>query len=149
MTLNLGRVSATVFPWPTQPTVPDTLSRNQSNSFLLRKLPSTYTTYNNSHYVFPHCDQWQCCVSPAFYSFFLNQMTNGCIRYLPVMISRIILSLRKAADPMEKGWSLWEPSTNGISFQSMTSSRTMRDTHQVDDIQLSTYSELKVPHTPA
>ena len=34
------------------------------------------------------------------------------IRYLPVMISRIILSLRKAADEQQNGFSL--PTTSGI-----------------------------------
>ena len=40
-------------------------------------------------------------------------------RYLPVMISRIILSLRKAADSRQKGWSLAQPNTNSANPRSM------------------------------
>ena len=46
------------------------------------------------------------------------------VRYIPVMISRIMLSLRKAADSQhQKGWSLGGPSD----FQSKMFSRPQRD----------------------
>ena len=33
-------------------------------------------------------------------------------RFLPVMITRLLLSLRKASAPKEHGWSLGEPTTH-------------------------------------
>ena len=35
------------------------------------------------------------------------------LRFLPVMITRLMLSLKKAARPEEDGWSLGEPTAHG------------------------------------
>jgi len=43
----------------------------------------------------------------------------GIVVYLPIMISRIMISLRKAADSPHDVWSLMEPTTNVTNFQSI------------------------------
>jgi len=62
---------------------------------------------------------------------------SGNVAYLPVMISRIMLSLRRAADPLEGGWSLGELSTNNLYFRSMPKGPgegdIPLDTYQVSD----------------
>lgn len=50
-------------------------------------------------------------------------------RYLPVMISRMILSLRKAVDPQQKGLSLQEPATNMTNLSDIRFFRPRRDTN--------------------
>jgi len=38
--------------------------------------------------------------------------TDPCLRYLPVMITRLLLSLKKANASEEHGWSFGEPTTH-------------------------------------
>ena len=47
------------------------------------------------------------------------KLTIAGLRYLPVMISRIMLSLRKAADSQQNGWTLGASSMIGTSQPSM------------------------------
>lgn len=66
----------------------------------------------------------------------------GLLVYLPVMISRLMLSLKKAADSQQGLWSLTEPPTNVIKFKNAKLLRSQVDTHRREDgIPLDTYSE--------
>ena len=69
-------------------------------------------------------------------------MADARSSYLPVMISRIMLSLKKAADSRQKGWSLGEPTADTTNFQGMTFFRPARDMNtKRDDVPLDTYSQ--------
>ena len=58
------------------------------------------------------------------------------------MISRLMLSLKKAADSQQGGWSLAAPTTVGENFQSAKFYNSQKDTdRREDDIPLDTYSE--------
>lgn len=58
------------------------------------------------------------------------------------MISRMMLSLRKAADPERNDWSLGEPSSNLSQLQSIKFfSPRWGTTGRGDDITLDTYTE--------
>jgi len=64
----------------------------------------------------------------------------GIVVYLPVMISRIMLSLRKAAGTQEDTWSLMGPISTGANFQSIQFLSTQRGTTwREDDIPLETF----------
>lgn len=66
----------------------------------------------------------------------------GLCVYLPVMISRLMLSLKKAADSQHGLWSLTEPPTNVMKFKNAKLLRSQADTHQREDgIPLDTYNE--------
>jgi hypothetical protein len=66
-------------------------------------------------------------------------------RYIPLMISRIMLSLRKAANSSLDVWSLTEPPTNATSFHSITFFRPRKVTSgRGDDIPLSAYPQSSV-----
>ena len=67
----------------------------------------------------------------------------GC-SYLPVMISRLMLSLKKAADSQQNGWTLGEPSVNGNNLQSIKFYRPPQATTFGDDILLDTHPESRV-----
>jgi len=68
------------------------------------------------------------------------QVTDGRFRYLSVMISRLMLSLKKAAASHQGDWSLVESSTNGNNFQSIKFFHTRKGTNgKEDDIALDTY----------
>jgi len=53
----------------------------------------------------------------------------GNVVYLPVMVSRIMLSLKKAADLQQNPWSLADPTANGADLQSMKFFHPMSDTN--------------------
>ena len=61
------------------------------------------------------------------------------VRYLPVMISRIMLSLRKAVDKQQNGWSLamTKGTGAGLEFFQPRSASSVRE----DGIPLHTYIE--------
>ncbi|KAF9790730.1 hypothetical protein BJ322DRAFT_409972 [Thelephora terrestris] len=67
----------------------------------------------------------------------------GNVVFLPVMISRIMLSLKKAADSQRNGWSLGEPSASGAGLPAMRFFSPQRDLGRKDSdqIPLDTYSE--------
>ena len=66
-------------------------------------------------------------------------MTDDRFRYLPVMISRLMLSLKKAADS-QQGWSLGEPTLNGSKLQSIRFFNSRKGTNgREDDITLDTF----------
>jgi len=68
----------------------------------------------------------------------------GILVYLPVMISRIMLSLRKAADLQQNAWSLAEPTADDTDFQNIRFFRPERRTDgasQSDDVLLDTFLE--------
>ena len=54
-------------------------------------------------------------------------------RFLPVMISRIILSLRKAVDLREKGWALSKAPANHTPFWSIKFPRARKGKNRIDD----------------
>jgi len=67
---------------------------------------------------------------------------TGVLVYLPVMISRIMLSLKKAADSTKSGWSLTDQTTYGATYQSTLNIATpvIKSGRSVDvDIQLDTF----------
>ena len=70
-------------------------------------------------------------------------LTIDC-RYLPVMISRLMLSLKKAAESQQNGWSLGDPSVGGNDPQSLKFYRPQRATTFGDDIQLDAHPESQV-----
>jgi len=57
----------------------------------------------------------------------------GLLAYLPVMVSRIMLSLRKLADPQRVDWSLVDPVGNGPSLKSMRFVNHQRSTNGGQD----------------
>jgi hypothetical protein len=59
-----------------------------------------------------------------------------CLRFLPVMITRLMLSLKKAAISQEHGWSLGEPTTHAT--MGFAERRTGVSTR--DDIRLDTFA---------
>lgn len=67
----------------------------------------------------------------------------GIMVYLPVMISRIMLSLRKAANPEYQGWSLGEPTAGGTNLQTLNfvRPRSGADWREASGIPLDTYQE--------
>ena len=71
------------------------------------------------------------------------QTTNDRFRYLPVMISRLMLSLQKAGDAERHGWVIGGPSLNSIPVQNMRISygpRRAGATVGEGDIPLKTYT---------
>ena len=63
------------------------------------------------------------------------------LRYLPVMITRLMLSLRKAGTPQEHGWSLGEPTTHtAMRFAEPRGGVVTRDEIHLDTF-ASTYEE--------
>ena len=87
------------------------LYRNQSVFFQRCKSPKVplgTTVLNVLH--FSHA-QWKPCVRSQFGLSFLFRWLTADSRFLPVMVGRIMLSLRKAAD-MPEEWTLEELSTN-------------------------------------
>lgn len=62
-------------------------------------------------------------------------------RYLPVMISRTMLSLRKAADPRRGDWNIVEPAKNGPDLQTMRFHHRRVTSERGDFIALDVYSE--------
>ncbi|KAF9790805.1 hypothetical protein BJ322DRAFT_1170204 [Thelephora terrestris] len=68
---------------------------------------------------------------------------SGNVVFLPVMISRIMLSLKKAADSQRNDWSLGEPSASGAGLSAMKFSRPRRGLGRMDsdEIPLGTYPE--------
>ena len=57
------------------------------------------------------------------------------------MVSRIMLSLKKAADSQERAWSLTEPTAAGPSLRSMKFFKPPRGTDEMqDDIPLDTFT---------
>ncbi|KAF9790731.1 hypothetical protein BJ322DRAFT_1104380 [Thelephora terrestris] len=68
---------------------------------------------------------------------------SGNVVFLPVMISRIMLSLKKAADSQRNGWSLGEPSTNGVGLSAIKFSSPRRGLFREgsDEIPLDTFPE--------
>ena len=84
-----------------------------------------------------HHRQWQRRVSPTPCTCSPTQ-TAG-VRYLPMMVSRIMLSLRKAADTQQRGegWSLADPSGNDENTRGLEFFRPRRDlSGTLDDIPL-------------
>ena len=70
------------------------------------------------------------------------QTTNGRFRFLPVMISRLMLSLQKAGDAERHGWVIGGPSLNSIPVQNVRLSYGQRRTGTTvgeGDIPLNTY----------
>ena len=68
-------------------------------------------------------------------------MTDAHFRYLPVMVSRLMLSLKKAAGS-QVAWSLAEPSVNNPNLETISFFHSREDTSKRDDgILLNTYSE--------
>jgi len=67
----------------------------------------------------------------------------GNVVYLPVMVSRIMLSLKKAADSHQTGWSLAEPTANATDLRSMKFFRPAKGANgkRDDDIPLDTILE--------
>jgi len=64
------------------------------------------------------------------------------IVFLPLMVSRIMLSLRKAANSSRQAWSLMEITTNGSSLQTMKFLRPQKGMdEEQDDISLEMYPE--------
>jgi len=63
--------------------------------------------------------------------------------YLPVMISRIMLSLKKAADSQQKAWTLTEPTMSGPGFQNLKFLKPGGDANerQHEAIPLQTFAE--------
>jgi hypothetical protein len=59
------------------------------------------------------------------------------------MVSRIMLSLKKAADSQQKGWSLAEPTVNDTNYRSMKFFRPANGANEKkdDDIPLDTVLE--------
>lgn len=59
------------------------------------------------------------------------------------MISRIMLSLKKAADSQQKGWALSEPTVNATDFQSLMFLRPANGANGIrnDDVPLDTIHE--------
>jgi len=43
---------------------------------------------------------------------FQNIESESCLRFIPVMVVRLLLSLKKAGASREDGWSLGEPTTH-------------------------------------
>lgn len=74
---------------------------------------------------------------------FLSSSASGNVIYLPVMISRLMISLRKAAHPKQVDWVPVKPPPRSGRIQSMTFYRPRRGVDpEGDDIPLSTYHEL-------
>ena len=124
------------------------LARNRSNCFQARK---SYTTYP-----YPACEcfpyiipSWQpaafLCKSHIDLTYIVG-LTTGFVRYLPVMISRIMLSLKKAADPQQKTWTLTEPTMTGPHFKGMEFFKPRRGASDMehDSIPLDTYAESQI-----
>lgn len=66
----------------------------------------------------------------------------GNVVYFPVMVSRMMLSLRKAADPELNDWSLGQPPTTSSNLQSISFFRPRRGTTRGgDDVLLDTHTE--------
>lgn len=61
------------------------------------------------------------------------------------MISRIMLSLKKAADLQQKIWTLTEPTATGPGFQPLKFFKPRRDANEGQgDIPLDTYAESQI-----
>ena len=120
------------------------LFRNRSNFFHLqpRKSFPAYPQYNNPHY--PSWSPRSAAILCKFYSYSKTRSTKSTpgSRFLPVMISRLMLSLRKAAYRQQNNRSSVSPRTDRRSFQNMMFFRPRRSTISGgDDIPLDTYRE--------
>jgi len=70
---------------------------------------------------------------------------SGNVVYLPVMISRLMLSLRKTAGTLQEDWSFAGTSASSTYFRSMKFIRPRRSTDGgQDDVSLGTYPELEM-----
>ena len=121
-------------------------SRNRSNSSQLGESSPKYRGYRRPQCDFRHRNQWQCRVSPTFSLHPAFNRPTSNIRYLPVMISRIMLSLRKAADSQPAGdWSLGVQTTTEVDFRGMEFFRPWGGSNGREDcIPLDTYLGSKI-----
>ena len=115
-------------------------SRRPFNFFHLRESPTLHI-YNHPHRPL-HRNQRHFCVGLVFRSpFSFRRVTLG-FRFFPVMTSRIILSLKKAMDPQQDGWSLAGPPRNSRALPSMNFARPRSTLNERDgDIHLNTRVE--------
>jgi hypothetical protein len=118
------------------------LFRNRSNFFQARKSHTSHAALTNSHYTF---SPWQLAafLCKCYIRFTSHDLQAGFVRYLPVMISRIMLSLKKAADSQQKAWTLTEPTMTGPSFQNLKFFKPRRaaNERQRETIPLHTFAE--------
>ena len=130
-TLFFGRVSVTI-PLSGLPLMTsDACHRRKRFGFSqLRKLSQKFPEHDHSH-SYRHHDQWSSCVSLC--STRASNLPTVSFRYLPVMVSRIMISLRKAADPQRGDWSLVDPAANGVSLRSMRFARPQTSTTEGRD----------------
>ena len=144
MTLNLGPVRTTVLFSKLRPILSNTsLARNRFNSFQARKSRTSCLARSYSHDTF---SSRQSAVFRCKSCANLRYTTHGqfplFFRYLPVMISRIMISLKKAADSQRKAWTLTDSTVAGPGFQSAKFFGLRRDTNERQhDIPLDTYVE--------
>ena len=95
-------------------------SRQQPSPFRACKLFPVDPRYNHPHDSFLCCpDQRSYGVSLMYGSWSFIEWLAAGSRCLPVMISRMMLSLRKAADTSRSSWMLTEQPTRSNALQSM------------------------------
>ena len=137
-TLIFGRVSAIV-PYSVAVFPNVRPFRKQSSSFRACKLLSTCLHNNRPHHVVRRHNQRQCLVSPAFGAHMLFKQPTACPRFIPVMISRIVISLRKATDLQQNGWSFGEAAGEHMNVN-LSSLRW--GTNRDDDVPVGTHPDM-------
>jgi len=128
----------------------DSFDHNQRRSTSLGIDPSpsgfvschcSQVDHNHPHHAFRRPDQRPARVSCRFGLFSLIWNTYVCFRYLPVMISRLTISLRKTADTRRTGWTSVDPLPDGGGNQTVIFFHAQRGTNsRTDDILLDTLS---------
>ena len=146
LTLNLAPVRTMVPPSGLRP-IPSNASlvRIRFNFCQARKSYASCSPHKPSYY--PLLSQ-RLAVSQckSYIWLMLHDLQPLFFRYLPVMISRIMLSLKKAADPQQEAWTLMAPNAAGPNPQGMQFFRPRRDANgrQLEIIPLDTYAESQI-----
>ena len=110
MTLNLGRVSENIL--LLSMTLTGRFFRQRLSFFRARKLSPISPENKNSNHTFSPIQSAASSCMPSPHHLHLKQSLTFCLSYLPVMISRIMLSLKKAGRSPQSNWALVDrPST--------------------------------------
>lgn len=140
LTINLARVSSIVSLSTSHQQRQYRLSSQRSNFFQDRKSSSIYPKND-----WPKCTIFAITSGIVVYvsvqplPFVHTADAPDDSRYLPVMISRIMLSLRKAAGSQRDVWSLLEPTTGGTNIRTIQFFPQRDTTWREDGIPLETF----------
>ena len=109
------------------------------NFFRARKSSLIYPKNNHVDHTSLHRNQRPHCVCPTLHLPLLIQITDFRFSYLPVMISRIMLSMRKAATSPQSAWSLVEPPTIVLDPRGVDVLNSQRVSYRGDEVPLDAY----------